>query len=116
MDRRPSCLEAQAQALIEEGYLILADPAKAGFFTVCSPDMRESFTVTISPLPDGCSCRGSRKWRRCAHILAARWEQEREAAEVAAFEEEERLLADGEDSFFGCDWPEGPLSIGGCAW
>lgn len=45
-----------------------------------------------------------------AHLSA-----EEEAALCAHYEEKKRLLENAETQW-GSDWPEGPLSFGGCGW
>jgi len=115
MDLHPACLEEQAKALIDEGCFIKAHPSRVGIFYLCSPGDKEGMTVFTTPLPEFCPCSNFQKLGCCEHLLAVHLEQEREAAQMAAFEEQKSLLAEGE-CFLGCDWPEAGLNPIGTAW
>ena len=104
-------IASRAKTLFDDGYTMQEDETFDGFFTVTKPDGKQ-YTVIHDGFKKSCTCGAFDEYGTCKHFLAVADEVERRRAMCA---EHDLLMAEAETSA-GCDFPDGPLAVGGCPW
>src|SRR5579863_5213934 len=97
-------LVSKAARMKQEGYRILPDPCRRGWWLVIRPDRAQTYSVNTEA-GGVCSCPLFGAKQLCHHLLAVRQEEETRWLDTLVTEYEERI-AQAESDKWGCDEAE----------